>query len=213
MFCREVKSSITPYLDGRLDSRQTRRLEEHIASCVSCRSRLNLMEEIPVVLQTDRMLAPHPTFTKIVMQQIIVRQQISSTQSGFRASQTRFQTIATTNHKSDGGQEADLTNNKVILLADRQASQTRTPSGYVLRFSALAAVMVVMMTAGVYALTQSPTDLPDSTAAVYLAIQGFADTVRNAFSSPFELLAGVVISALVLVGLWYYLARPQRDRS
>ena len=49
----------------------------------------------------------------------------------------------------------------------------------------------------------TPVDAP--TAAVYGSIKDFADNLRNALNSPFELVAGIAISAVILVSLWYFL--------
>jgi hypothetical protein len=51
--------------------------------------------------------------------------------------------------------------------------------------------------------SNTPVDAP--TAAVYGSIKDFADNLRNALSSPVELVAGLVISAVILVSLWYLL--------
>lgn len=208
MFCREIKTLISSYLDGRLDYGQSRLLEEHVASCPACRHRLGLMEEIPTALQTDRMLAPRPEFTKYVMQQIIVRQQLGSGRVETRLRQVSFQVSQELSEPTLS--EDDSATSKIVSLNERSTRRAKTPYDYTLRFSAVAAVAVVMITAGAFALTQSPSNLPDTAAAVYGGIQGFADTVRNAFSNPVDLLTGIALSAVIMIGLWYFLKRPGR---
>jgi anti-sigma factor RsiW len=208
MFCREIKTLISPYLDGRLDYGQSRLLEEHVASCPTCRHRLGLMEEIPTALQTDRMLAPQPEFTKFVMQQIIVRQELGSGRVETRLRQVSFRAGKELNEPTLS--EDDSASSKIVSFNERANRRAKTPYDYTLRFSAVAAVAVVMITAGAFALTQSPSNLPDTAAAVYGGIQGFADTVRNAFSNPVDLLTGVALSAVIMIGLWYFLKRPGR---
>src|SRR5947209_14068488 len=78
MSCREMNALISPYLDGLLDGAQTRRLEHHVDGCEDCRYKMELMQEIPQALQTDRMLAPRPEFTATVMQRIVISAQLQS---------------------------------------------------------------------------------------------------------------------------------------
>jgi len=168
------------------------------------------MEEIPTALQTDRMLAPRPEFTKVVMQQVIVRQQISPRIEG-----TWVQSVSSqiSDVPATGSEEANkLSFNKMVSLEGRSSYRPKTASTYVLRFSSLAAVVVVMITLGVYVLAGPSSDLPNTTAAVYGGIQGFADTVRNALSNPLDVLIGGVLAVVVMVSLWYYVTRPNRTR-
>ncbi|HEX2912118.1 MAG TPA: zf-HC2 domain-containing protein [Chloroflexia bacterium] len=218
MFCREVKLSLSDYLDGQLDHNRTRTLEEHVATCPPCRKLLELMEAIPAALQTDRMLAPRPEFTTLVMQRIVVRQHLDSGTgslhthteiSSYAVQSSPFQ--VSPSPEEQAGALASETDSaepeaKIISLAERRAQRSRTPGDYVLRFSSLAAAFVLIAGAGLYVMTQSSGSATGApTAAVYVAIQGFADTVRNALSSPVEVAAGVIIAAAVLIGLWYTL--------
>jgi anti-sigma factor RsiW len=212
MFCREIKTLISSYLDGRLDYGQSRLLEEHIASCPTCRHRLGLMEEIPNALQTDRMLAPRPEFTKFVMQQIIVRQQLGTGRFETRLRQVSFRVDSEPN-EAPPAEDDSASAKKLTSLEEYSNRRPKTPYDYTLRFSAVAAVAVVMITAGAFAFTQSPSNLSDTAAAVYGGIQSFADTVRSAFNSPVELLTGVVVAVAIMIGLWYFLRRPGRTRS
>ncbi len=206
MFCREVKATISPYLDGELDNRQSRLLEDHIASCPNCRARLGLLEELPTVLHTDRILAPRPEFTRVVMQQVIIRQQIgvlltkNDPNSVSKPTTTAFQA-------STPATRASLAPNLT-----RPARSFKPTSAYVLRFSAMAAALVVVISVGVFTLAQSPGQLSDTSAAVYGAVQGFADTLRSALSNPLELVVGLLVAAVIMFGLWYYLARPNTSR-
>ena len=56
MKCEQVSKELIAYLDRRMDSAERREVEEHLASCASCRKRAeefraisNLMDEMPVI--------------------------------------------------------------------------------------------------------------------------------------------------------------------
>jgi hypothetical protein len=167
------------------------------------------MEEIPVALQTDRILAPRPEFTKIVMQQVIVRQKIGLTLNGTWAQPISSQTSGPS---AEEPEKAAKLSSKIVYQENRPSYRPKNASAYVLRFSSLAAVAVVIITLGVYVLAQSPGDLPNTTAAVYGSIQNFADTVRNALSNPLDLVAGIILAVIIMISLWRSLVRPNRPR-
>jgi hypothetical protein len=224
MFCRDAHQLTSSYLDRQLDLVQVRIYEEHIFECDDCRDHLDLLKQIPAALQTDRMLAPKPEFTTLVMQRIIVKQQFGNSSSTFEAQFTSLSYTQSVQDEDDDfdldedddeeeNAESDLTSTQVqpISMAefarDRQVNRAgRVASNYVLRFSSVAAALVMMVGVSVYALGNfgsTPVDAP--TAAVYGSIKDFADNLRNAFSSPLELAAGVAISAVILISLWYLL--------
>lgn len=222
MFCREANQFTSSYLDGQLNDREVRLYEEHISGCVNCRDHLDLLKQIPVALHIDRMLAPKPDFTTLVMQRIIVKTQFGDQSQSFEAQYTSlsFSSSSPDEDEEDldeeedaGDTEDDLESAQVrpISLAefsrDRQVTRAgRLASSYVLRFSSVAAALVMMVGIGIYALgniNNTPVDAP--TAAVYGSIKDFADSLRNALSSPLELIAGVAISAVILFSLWYLL--------
>jgi len=232
MFCREANQFTSSFLDGQLSDREVRLYEEHVAGCVNCRDHLDLLKQIPVALQTDRMLAPKPEFTTLVMQRIIVKQQFGEQSQSFEAQYTAlsFSSAALDEdddeddfEEEDDTQDAedDLEPNTVrpISMAEfarnRQVNRAgKLASSYVLRFSSVAAALVMMVGVGIYTLgniNNAPVDAP--TAAVYGSIKDFADSLRNALSSPLELLAGVAISAVILFSLWYLLKTLRQNEE
>ncbi len=212
MFCREVKTSISLYLDGQLDELVSVQVEEHVAGCPPCRHRLGLMQEIPAALQTNRMLAPRPEFTKMVMQRIIVRQQVGTSTFETRLDTISYQTAQRepvqqpSKNQETAETEDEPGEARLIHLAQARANRLKTSSQYLLRFSSAAAALVMLVGVSVFIISQNNGQSFDTpTAAVYGAISGFADTLRNALNSPFEVVAGVAIAALVLISLWYLL--------
>ncbi len=221
MFCREATIITSSYLDGQLGHQEVRLYEEHIVQCADCRDHLDLLKQIPMALQTDRMLVPKPEFTTLVMQRIIVKQQFGNQTSTFEAHYTSISFSGSTAAQDEDDFEADdpAENDEVedaahtqpISMAnyarDRQISRAgQLASSYVLRFSSVAAALVMMVGVSLYVLgnfSNTPVDAP--TAAVYGSIKDFADNLRNALSSPVELVAGIAISAVMLVSLWYLL--------
>ncbi len=228
MFCREVRSAVSPYLDGELSREEARRFEEHLSGCADCQHELDLVKAIPAALQTHRMLAPRPEFTRLVMQQIIVRQQLGTTTVESRTSSLSFISMSSEaaleednddlendedeDETSDeqGQETADKTSQaKIVRLADRAprlmaARRVKTPADYVLRFSAVAAALVLMVGLGAYVVAQTPGEGSEApTAAVVGAIKSFADSLRAALNSPLELVIGVAVAAIVLIAVWY----------
>ncbi len=221
MFCREATIITSSYLDGQLGHHEVRLYKEHIVQCADCRDHLDLLKQIPVALQTDRMLVPKPEFTNLIMQRIIVKQQFGNQTSTFEAQYTSisFSGFPSTQDEDDyeaddpaeNAEAEDTVHTQPISMAnyarDRQISRAgQLASSYVLRFSSVAAALVMMVGVSLYVLgnfSNTPVDAP--TAAVYGSIKDFADNLRNALSSPVELVAGIAISAVILVSLWYLL--------
>ncbi len=212
MSCREMNLLMSPYLDGQLDSVQTHRLEQHVATCTDCRYKMGLLKEIPQALQTDRMLAPRPEFTAIVMQQIVIRSQFQ-TQGGVQTSvRTEFRsethisfrnTEATKPENSDPNPKNEA---KIMLLPQRPAASLRpakAPGAYVLRFSSMAAALVLAVAIGIYALQIAPDPSASTTASTSSAVSFFATTLTAAFQSPPELLLGFLVASALLVTLWF----------
>jgi hypothetical protein len=224
MFCREATLITSSYLDGQLDHREIRLYEEHVEQCADCHDHLELLKQIPTALQTDRMLAPKPEFTTLVMQRIIVKQQFGNSSHSFEAQYTSLSYSESDSAEDEDDYEPDdpaetddgeddlaSAQTQPISMAnyarDRQVSRAgQLASSYVLRFSSVAAALVMMVGVSLYILgnfSNTPVDAP--TAAVYGSIKDFADNLRNALSSPLELVAGIAISAVILVSLWYFL--------
>jgi hypothetical protein len=230
MFCREANQFTSSYLDGQLSDREVRLYEEHVSGCINCRDHLDLLKQIPTALHTDRMLAPKPEFTTLVMQRIIVKTQFGDQSQSFEAQYTALSFTSSSFDEDEDDleededtedAEEDIASSQVrpISLAeysrDRQATRAgKLASSYVLRFSSVAAALVMMVGVGIYTLgniNSTPVDAP--TAAVYGSIKDFADSLRNALSSPLELIAGVAISALILFSLWYLLKTLRQNEE
>lgn len=217
MSCREMNALMSPYLDGLLDGAQTRRLEHHVDGCEDCRYKMELMQEIPQALQTDRMLAPRPEFTAMVMQRIVISAQLQSeggVQTRVRAefrSETQY-TFRSPEAPESGSPESNPKNEAKILTLPRRApvapAPAKSPNVYVLRFASMAAALVMAVSVGIYALqindgTSSNLSANNTTAA----IGTFARTLTDAFQSPAELVLGVVIAIGVVVCLSYLFLR------
>lgn len=194
MLCREVKMSMSPYLDGQLDSVQTRQLEEHLDGCDECQQKLELLKEIPVALRTDRMLAPQTDFTKLVMQRIIVREQVAN------RIEREIESVEVVVSRARTGNQVAQPTAKVVSLADYKAKRAKRPYEYILQFSSVAAVLVVMVAAGIVATGSANNS---GAAAVYGAITGLGENIRGVFSNPGELALGLAVTGIVLIGLWY----------
>lgn len=54
--CRAIRPSLVPYLDGELDPRDERRVEEHARSCSNCQTELGQLRQVTLVLR-DSLLA------------------------------------------------------------------------------------------------------------------------------------------------------------
>jgi hypothetical protein len=230
MFCREATLFTSSYLDGQLDDREAQLYEEHVFQCPDCQDHLDLLKQIPMALHTDRMLAPKPEFTTLVMQRIIVKQQFGNQTHSFETQYTSFSFSGAdySQEEDDDYESDDLSDNEDDLdpaqlqplslasyARERQISRTsQIASNYVLRFSSVAAALVMTVGVSLYFLgnfSNTPVDAP--TAAVYGSIKDFADNLRNALSSPVELVAGLAISAVILVSLWYLLRTLRPDEE
>ena len=230
MFCREATLFTSSYLDGQLDDREAQLYEAHVFQCPDCQDHLDLLKQIPMALQTDRMLAPKPEFTTLVMQRIIVKHQFGNQTHSFETQYTSFSFSGAdySQEEDDDYESDDLSDNEDDLdpaqlqplslasyARERQISRTsQIASNYVLRFSSVAAALVMTVGVSLYFLgnfSNTPVDAP--TAAVYGSIKDFADNLRNALSSPVELVAGLAISAVILVSLWYLLRTLRPDEE
>ncbi|HKV05897.1 MAG TPA: zf-HC2 domain-containing protein [Candidatus Acidoferrales bacterium] len=60
MKCEEIEKGIIAYMDGRADSGERRDVEEHLAGCASCRTRLEEFRKVWSAL--DEVPAVEPTF-------------------------------------------------------------------------------------------------------------------------------------------------------
>lgn len=54
--CRAFRPFLVPYLDGELDPRDERRVEEHVRSCSNCRMELDQLRQVTLVVR-DSLLA------------------------------------------------------------------------------------------------------------------------------------------------------------
>ena len=207
MSCRDMNSLISPYLDGWLNSSQIRRLEAHVATCNDCRYKLELMQEIPQALQTHRMLAPHPEFTAVVMQKIVITSQLQ-TKNGlaatltteFRSETRTFRTANPAPAEKKPSEKAPEQEAKILNLFRPETKPTKAAGAYVLRFSSMAAALVVAVGIGIYAL-QPGLNTPASVSTSE-AIGFFAHTLTDAFQSPVEIVLGAIITAGLVVALW-----------
>jgi hypothetical protein len=230
MFCREANHFTSSYLDGQLTDREVRLYEDHVSGCGNCRDHLDFLKQIPAALHTDRMLAPKPEFTTLVMQRIIVKAQFGDQSQSFEAQYTAlsFTSSSLAEDEDDFEEDEDTEDAEEDIAAsqvrpislaeysrDRQANRAgKLASSYVLRFSSVAAALVMMVGVGIYTLgniNNTPVDAP--TAAVYGSIKDFANSLRNALSSPLELIAGVAISAIILFSLWYLLKTLRQNEE
>ena len=218
MRCREVRELLSLYLDSRVSQEQTEQIEIHLLTCVNCHHHLELLQTIPVALQTDRMLAPRPEFTRLVMQKIIVQQQIGNNRYDTQISQISVSVelgsgsadaseLLEDEDESDAAQPA-----KIISLAERRANRPRTTAEVALRLSALAAALVLMVGAGVYIATGPGGTTDSSTAAAYGAIKNFGDALLSAISNPLEVIIGIVaaIAVVIIIG---YMLRSSRQAA
>jgi hypothetical protein len=213
MSCREMNALMSPYLDGLLNGDQTRRLEYHIVSCNECRYKIQLMKEIPLALQTDRMLVPRPEFTAMVMQKIVITSQFQSdgkVQTAVRT-ETRYTFRNTEEHTLEKiTPQNDL---KILTLPRREVSLPRpikSPGVYLLRFSSLAAALVLAVGVGIYSLQISASGASASTSE---GIALFARTLIEAFQSPAEVLLGVVITVALVIVLWFVFRTNDRNEQ
>ncbi len=214
MSCREMYVLMSSYLDGLLDSARTRRLEQHVEECEDCQYKLDLMQEIPLALQTDRMLAPQPEFTALVMQRIVITTQLQ-TQGGVQTETREFRST-TTFRSSEAAQsqsdEVPSQNQMKLLAFPTSTAQTRPgPAVYALRFSAMAAALVLAFGIGIYTLQLGVTS--QATVSVNESIGWFAATLTSAFQSPPEFLLGVVAALALAAALWLYFLRNNNEEA
>lgn len=220
MSCREMNALMSPYLDGLLDGAETRRLQHHVGDCTECRHLLELMQEIPQALQTDQMLAPRPEFTTMVMQRIVITSQLQN-QNGVRTKvRSEFRSETRYTFRGEGGNSTgkNPTNEAKIIgfpsAEERQARQvsSKSPGIYVLRFSSMAAALVVAVGIAIYSLQVSAGAPTGVSASASYGITLFAQTLTDAFQSPAEILIGGLVALALVVTLGYYLLRNGREQ-
>src|SRR3954454_17610010 len=125
MFCREATMITSSYLDGQLDHHKVRVYEEHILQCADCRDHLDLLKQIPAALQTDRMLAPKPEFTTLVMQRIIVKQQFGNQNQTFEAQYTSLSYSGSVSDQDEDDYEPDDLAENDEAEDDLESAQTQ----------------------------------------------------------------------------------------
>lgn len=231
MFCREASKLLSLYLDGLLSVAQTQRLEEHTTGCVNCRNTLELMQQIPVALQTDKLAAPSEDFTKLVMQRIVMQQVVvkqndgrgnfssySQTQvsvvSSYTTQPNRAKQISTP--ASEPKTDADdaegeavakfVQESNVIDFTSRRPMQTTMPF-YLLRFSAAAAAFVLGFGLLFYVFQVNGNAI-STTDTSGRAVMALANLLTSSFSSPLEVVIGAAVSVVIIVSLWFVLTRP-----
>ncbi|NWJ44519.1 MAG: zf-HC2 domain-containing protein [Chloroflexi bacterium] len=193
MFCREMNQHISPYLDGVLNTAQTQKVEAHVEICPKCRHSLSLMQEIPKALHTDRMLAPKEDFTAAIMQQIIINHHLSSS-------------LGTTAQPETVRKVAEV----VPFDAARHKRAARaSTTNYVLRFAAMAAVLMVMVGVGAYLNVLTGNGTGGTQAAFGAAIGNFAGLLADSVQSPLILLLGVALTAGIIIATWWFIHRTQ----
>ena len=220
MSCREAYKLISLYLDGLVHENVSRQLEVHVAGCIKCRDKLELMKQIPEVLQTDKLLAPSEDFTKQVMQRVVM-QQVVVRRDGDRASSftsytsTRVTTyvnaeprqakpLETADEKLDDDPSAKKF--QIINLDSQRNLRRPMPGTYLLRFTSAAAAMVLCFgfVAYISALNGTMNVTSDSSGR---AVMAFADLLTSSFSSPWEVAIGSIVAAIIIVTLWVRLVR------
>lgn len=208
MFCREVNELVQPYLDGLLKHNEVQKVDEHTAICAKCRQKLALMQEIPLALRTDRMLAPKPDFTASVMQQLVINQHFkASEQQTYRAENQTTVTLVTL----ETAQPAP----KIVKLEDRRkvVTTSRNRANYMLRFSGMAAALLLIVGVGVYLNQFTGTGVQTAAqASVSSAISNYATMIVDSFQSPLVLIVGIVLAVIIIVATWWYLRRSQTTK-
>src|SRR5262245_45954937 len=66
MNCKAVEKESIAFVDGSIDSRRRREVEEHLAACGSCRERAEQLREIWGILDEAPVLPPSPGFDSAV---------------------------------------------------------------------------------------------------------------------------------------------------
>ena len=200
-----MNALMSPYLDGLLNVAQTRRLECHIVSCSECRYKIELMKEIPQALQTDRVLVPRPEFTAMIMQQVVIKTQLQNSNGTQTSVKTKFQTE--TRYTSRNAEEHLIPSAKLLTLP----RSTKSPGAYVLRFSSLAAALVLAVGVGIYTLQIGLGSASGASASTSEGIALFARSLIDAFQSPAEVLVGTIIAAALLIVLWFFFRKSGED--
>lgn len=228
MFCREAYKLLSLYLDNLLGEAPTRRLEQHTAECVKCRSKLEIMQQIPTALQSDKLMAPSEDFTKLVMQRIVVQQVVTGRgDKGSYASYSRTQVSLVSFQPGQQGQPAQDMDTQsvdedeegdaaspaeVILLENRRELAGHVPTAYLLRFTSLAAVFVLSFGLLTYVFQANGTPI-STTDTSGRAVMAFANLLTSSFSSPVEVVVGAVVAVGIVITLWVLLVRMQNKVS
>ena len=77
MKCEDVSKDLIAYLDGRANSSDRRRIEEHLAGCPACRSRAEEMRKVSVLLGELPAIEPSFGFDARVRQRVAAEPQRS----------------------------------------------------------------------------------------------------------------------------------------
>ncbi len=62
MSCAQMNERILPYADGRLNGRERREFEKHVAACSSCRLRVEEFQKVSGLLGELPLVEPSPAF-------------------------------------------------------------------------------------------------------------------------------------------------------
>lgn len=236
MSCREASRLLSLYLDGLLSKIQTQQLDDHVANCATCQQTKELMLQIPMALQTDKAAAPSEDFTKLVMQRIVMQQVVVKQNDGHGGyssySQTQVSVVSSyvaqpnrakqpntpasdSNAASDDSEDEQVSKfaheNNVIDFAARRPMQATMPF-YLLRFSAAAAVFVLGFGLFLYVF-QANGNAMTTTDNSSRAVMALANLLTSSFSNPVQVVIGVAVSALIIVSLWYVLARSDKKSA
>jgi hypothetical protein len=218
-----MNALMSPYLDGLLDGAQTRRLEHHVETCKNCRYKLELLQEIPTALQTDRMAAPRPEFTAMVMQKVVITAQFQRDGSvevqgraEFRSeTQYTFRGTATSEQNQASRSETKVLEFPFLRRATTiTARPAKAPGVYLLHFASVAAALVIMVGIGVYTFQFGTGSAPTETAAyTNVVITSFAQNLTETVQSPVEVLIGVAVTFAVVVCLWFFFLRTRKEEQ
>lgn len=219
MSCREAYKLLSLYLDGLVSESDTGRLEIHVAGCVQCRGKLDLMKQIPEVLQSDKLLAPSEDFTKLVMQRVVMQQVVvnrsdkngtnfssySRTQVNYISSQPRQTKTAEQSKLTEPGDD-EPEPARIIRLDPQRNRPKIVPGAYLLRFTSMAAALVLGFGLLAYLFEVNGAS-GISAASSSHAVMAFADLLKSSFSSPWQVAIGAIVSAIIIVTLWLRLVR------